>query len=49
MSCPVAELAWSFLFGGVVFLVLFCVGFTAGVWAEQRRVKWEATNVAPPG
>jgi len=44
------ELA-AFFLGGVVFLTMFCVGFTAGVLAEQRRIKWEqenTTTTAPP-
>ena len=49
MTC---EFAAAFFLGGIVFLVLFCVGFAAGVWAERERIKtwqaWEAANSTAP-
>jgi hypothetical protein len=44
MTC---EFAIAFFLGGAVFLVLFCVGFSVGVWAERERVKWERAHETP--
>jgi hypothetical protein len=44
MTC---EFAIAFFLGGAVFLFLFCVGFSVGVWAERERVRWERAHETP--